>query len=113
MANAYVRALGNLYAAAAVVLSIAAVGDALTPMLIVRLVVCHGQEQALALFAIAIVLAAGLKSVLFPIAHHLGSMAEGPQVGRSVSRIYFGNIIGATLGPLGDGLHRARLPECR
>ena len=38
--------------------------------------------------------------MLFPIAHHLGSAAEGPRVGRTVSRIYFGNIIGATLGPL-------------
>jgi len=105
----------NLYAVAAVVLSIAAVGDALTPMLIVRLVARHGQEQALALFAIAILLAAGLKSVLFPIAHHLGSMAEGPQVGRSVSRIYFGNIIGATLGPLVTGfiaLDYLNVDEC-
>jgi hypothetical protein len=41
--------------------------------------------------------------VLFPIAHHLGSVAAGPRVGRSVSRIYFGNIIGATLGPLVTG----------
>jgi spermidine synthase len=41
--------------------------------------------------------------VLFPIVHHLGSLAQGPRVGRSVSRIYFGNIIGATLGPLVTG----------
>jgi predicted membrane-bound spermidine synthase len=60
----------------------------------------HGE---LPLFAAVVIIAAGLKSILFPIAHHLGSVSEGPQVGRSVSRIYFGNIIGATLGPLVTG----------
>ena len=47
-------------------------------------------------------LAAAIKSVLFPIVHHLGS-TPGARLGRSVSRIYFGNIIGATLGPLVTG----------
>ena len=40
-----------------------------------------------------------LKSVVFPIAHHLGSN-ESKAVSRSVSYVYFGNILGSTLGPL-------------
>ena len=92
----------NLYAAAAVVLAIAAVGDALTPAF-TGLVVARHPANDLLLFTVAIVLAAALKSILFPIAHHLGSLSQGPAVGRSVSRIYFGNIIGATLGPLVTG----------
>jgi spermidine synthase len=105
----------NLYAVAAVVLGVAALGDALTPVLIGRVIAAHAQQQALWLFASAIIIAAGLKSILFPIAHHLGSMAAGPQVGRSVSRIYFGNIIGATLGPLVTGfvaLDHLNVDEC-
>jgi spermidine synthase len=65
--------------------------------------------------AAAIVLTAGIKSALFPIVHHLGSQAQGPRVGRSVSRIYFGNILGATLGPLVTGfvaLDHLSVDEC-
>src|SRR6202050_1619736 len=89
----------DLYVAAGIVLAIAALADVLTPLLIGR-VLLPDNPHRLGEFGIAIIVAAGLKSVLFPIAHHLGSVAEGPRVGRTVSRIYFGNIIGATLGPL-------------
>ena len=61
---------------------------------------------------LGIVGTAAIKSVLFPIVHHLGSSSSGPRVGRSVSNIYFGNIIGATLGPVMTGFltcHRARM----
>ena len=44
-----------------------------------------------------------LKSIAFPIAHHLGSSASSGQVGKSISRVYFMNIIGASLGPLITG----------
>ncbi len=50
-----------------------------------------------------IVAGAAVKGALFPIVHHLGS-AEGRTLGRSVSRTYFSNILGATLGPLVTGL---------
>jgi spermidine synthase len=89
----------DLYVAACIVLAIAALADVLTPLLIGR-VLLPDNPHRLGEFGIAIIVAAGLKSVLFPVAHHLGSVAEGPRVGRTVSRIYFGNIIGATLGPL-------------
>jgi spermidine synthase len=92
----------NLYAVAALVLAVAAVGDAVAPLFVGRVIAPHFRIDLL-LFMVAIVLAAAVKSILFPIAHHLGSQSRGPQVGRSVSRIYFGNIIGATLGPLVTG----------
>jgi spermidine synthase len=91
----------NLYAIAAVILAVAACGDIVTPKVIVA--IGRSANYELLLFAAVVISAAALKSILFPIAHHLGSVPEGPQVGRSVSRIYFGNIIGATLGPLLTG----------
>jgi spermidine synthase len=104
----------NLYGAAAVVLGIAAITDAYTPRLIGELLL-PGNPHRLALFAGAIAVTAALKSILFPIAHHLGSFAAGPRVGRSVSHIYFGNIIGSTLGPLITGfvaLDRLNIDQC-
>jgi spermidine synthase len=91
----------NLYAAAAIVLSASALVDVLNPWIIANLI--DPGDSNLAVPALAIALTAGLKSTLFPIVHHLGCFAQGPRLGRSVSRIYFGNIIGATLGPLITG----------
>ena len=48
-------------------------------------------------------LTALIKSIMFPIAHHLGSQQSGARIGRSVSKVYFGNIIGSTLGPIVTG----------
>ncbi len=50
-----------------------------------------------------IVLSAALKAALFPVAHHLGSEANSQHTGRTVSRVYFMNIAGSTLGPLLTG----------
>jgi spermidine synthase len=91
----------NLYAAAAVLLALSALLDALTPLVIAEYV--YPNDRALAVPAVAIALIAASKSILFPIVHHLGSLASGPRLGRSVSRIYFGNIVGSTLGPLVTG----------
>jgi predicted membrane-bound spermidine synthase len=104
----------NLYGAAALVLAAASVADAAVPALIGG-VLHQDFPYKFPLFAVLISVTAGLKSVLFPIAHHLGSVAQGARVGRSVSRIYFGNIIGATLGPLVTGfiaLDRLSVDEC-
>ena len=57
------------------------------------------------LTAPAIMMTAAIKSVLFPIAHHLGSNQSGPNVGSSVSKVYFGNIIGSTFGPILTGFY--------
>ena len=54
--------------------------------------------------AFFIATSAFLKSILFPIAHHLGTVIDGDKVGISVSRVYFANILGATTGPLITGL---------
>jgi spermidine synthase len=91
----------NLYGAAAFMLSLSALVDVVSPTYISGVIATHA--SVLSLPALAIICTAALKSTLFPIVHHLGSVATGPRVGRSVSRIYFGNIMGATLGPLVTG----------
>ena len=93
--------LQNLYAAAAVLLGVCALFDVLTPWVIAGYV--SPSDRTLGVPAIAIALLAASKSSLFPIVHHLGSLGNGPRMGRSVSRIYFGNIVGSTLGPLVTG----------
>jgi predicted membrane-bound spermidine synthase len=103
---------GDLYGAAAMILAVASLDDVLTPFVVGHMI---APASGLLVPGLAIVLTAGIKSVLFPIVHHLGSQAQGPRVGRSVSRIYFGNILGATLGPLVTGfvaLDRLSVDEC-
>jgi spermidine synthase len=51
-----------------------------------------------------IALTALLKSIVFPIAHHLGTPRSGPGVGRALSKVYVSNIAGATLGPIVTGM---------
>jgi hypothetical protein len=86
----------DLYQVAALTLLFAGITDILTPVMAPHIL---GQSYAtLPVVALAIMMTAGIKSVLFPIAHHLGSNQQGPHVGSSVSKIYFGNIIGSTLG---------------
>jgi predicted membrane-bound spermidine synthase len=91
----------NLYGAAAFILSLSALVDVGSPTFIGAVIAAHASE--LSFPALAIISTAALKSSLFPVVHHLGSVTAGPSVGRSVSRIYFGNIMGATLGPLVTG----------
>jgi len=103
----------NLYAAASMLLGAAALVDVLTPVFIARFM--SAADSELGLPAAMIILNAGLKGTLFPIAHHLGSLGQGPRVGRSMSRIYFGNILGATAGPLLTGfvaLDYLSIDEC-
>jgi spermidine synthase len=91
----------NLYAAAAIMLSLSALFDVLSPTFVTKVIATHIAD--LSFPALAIVGTAALKSTLFPVVHQLGASATGPHVGRSVSRIYFGNILGSTLGPLVTG----------
>lgn len=82
-------------------------------LLLLAGVVLIGLPSAIALTAqhglatfwmlLLILLGAALKGTLFPIVHHLGSK-HGDSLGRSVSRTYFSNILGSTLGPLVTGL---------
>src|SRR6202050_3024456 len=80
-----------LYAAAAIVLCVSALTDVLTPWIIENLI--SPSDLILTAPALAIACSAALKSTLFPIVHHLGSTAQGPHVGRSIFRIYFGILI--------------------
>lgn len=48
---------------------------------------------------ILIFISATIKGMIFPIAHHIGSTI-GNALGRSISWVYFANIMGSTLGPL-------------
>lgn len=93
----------DLYAVGAVTLLVAAVTDLTLPYAAGHFL--SRERSSLPWLPLAIVATAGIKSVLFPIAHHLGSSQSGPRVGRSVSRIYFGNIIGSTLGPIVTGFY--------
>lgn len=63
----------------------------------------HETPAATFWFLLLILFGSAVKGMLFPIVHHLGS-PHGDTVGRSVSRTYFCNILGATTGPLFTGL---------
>jgi predicted membrane-bound spermidine synthase len=62
-----------------------------------------GQLAGIALLSAAVVITALLQSLVFPIAHHLGSSSDAGRVGSSVSKVYFANIVGSTFGPLVTG----------
>ena len=90
----------DLYRLAALTLGAAAVLDlSLVPVL----ALLRTPAVTIAVPLILVFFTATLKSVLFPIAHHLGSRQSGPQLGRSVSKVYFGNILGSALGPIVTG----------
>lgn len=52
---------------------------------------------------LAIFITAAALSVLFPITHHLGTSQGDSSKGKSFSKVYFLNVIGAALGPLVTG----------
>lgn len=93
----------DLTLVAGVVLLIAGIVDLTQPWLAVQALDLPVLARLAGLAAL-IASSAFLKSVLFPIAHHLGTEAEGGKVGVSVSRVYFANILGSTFGPLITGM---------
>jgi spermidine synthase len=104
-----------LYLIAAGVLLLSGWFDIQTPRFAAGLLSGGFDSDGLTSAGLAIIATAAIKSVLFPIAHHLGSNASGAVVGRSVSRIYSGNIAGSTLGPLLTGfvlLDRFSVEQC-
>ena len=90
----------DLLRTSAIVLAAAAVVDVSLVLLLPALM---QWRMGLAGVLLLVALTAALKSIMFPIAHHLGSQQSGARIGRSVSRIYFGNIVGSTLGPIVTG----------
>jgi spermidine synthase len=91
----------NLWEISGYILLIASLFDLLAPWMYVSS--GFGSWQ-IAFGGLLMLLMAGLKAILFPIAHHLGAPPFGPNVGRSVSRVYAANILGATLGPVVTGM---------
>lgn len=92
----------DLWSVAALVLTLAAFFD-LGLILLLPLLVQHLKPLGLGGLLALVILTALLKSILFPIAHHIGSQQKGAFIGRSVARVYFFNIIGSTLGPIITG----------
>jgi predicted membrane-bound spermidine synthase len=92
----------DLWWVAALVLTLAAAID-LGLILLLPPLVQHLKPFGLGGLLALVTLTALLKSILFPIAHHIGSQQKGAFIGRSVARVYFFNIIGSTLGPIITG----------
>ncbi len=104
----------HLYFVGAVALLLSGTLDICTPALAPK-ILSSAFDDGLVLAGLTIITSAAIKSVLFPIAHHLGSNSSSSTIGRSVSRIYSGNITGSTLGPLITGfwlLDRFTVEEC-
>jgi spermidine synthase len=92
----------NLFQVAGVILLVAALTDGLFPWLATE-ALGASQGAATLVLMLCVLVTALLKSMVFPIAHHLGTTAQAGKVGSSVSRVYFANIAGSTLGPLVTG----------
>lgn len=88
----------DLYAVSSIALLLGASVDITS----LHLLNSQGHYHNTLISTLLIFLTASLKSIVFPIAHHLGSN-DSPHVARSVSYVYFGNILGSTLGPLVTG----------
>jgi spermidine synthase len=86
----------HLRAVGAMILSGSALIDVCAPWLLLLI----GNDIFILPAMVALILAtAASKAALFPIVHHLGGrLAE--DTGRSIARVYFANIAGATLAPL-------------
>ncbi len=92
----------DLYLTGGLVLLLAGIFDLLTPW--ISSIVLK-RPVLLPVAALAIIASAAVKSILFPIAHHLGSSRTGTKIGTSISNVYFGNIVGSTFGPLVTGFY--------
>ena len=64
------------------------------------IILAAGNFLLLPLMACVIIATAASKAALFPVVHHLGGNLGTTDTGRSIARIYFANIIGATAAPL-------------
>lgn len=92
----------HLLRSAGVVLLQAAVLD-LASLYVMHKVLGDSPERFPAMAGL-ILLSAALKGVLFPIVHQLGSDASREhRIGRSISRVYLGNVLGSSLGPVLTG----------
>lgn len=82
---------------AGLTLGFSAVIDGLTPVL---LTFSATSVWTIPLMSCLILLSASTKAAMFPVVHHLGSEPGRDDTGRTFSKVYFFNILGATFGPL-------------
>lgn len=71
--------------------------DLATPWLVMQ---AAGGLFLTPLMSCLIIATAASKAALFPVVHHLGGHLGSADTGRSIARVYFANIVGATLAPL-------------
>ncbi|ORF44689.1 hypothetical protein B5803_13650, partial [Gilliamella apicola] len=90
----------NLFFVGGMVLICAGFIDIAIPFIILQISQDHVMVLPLCVCIILIFFVAALKAILFPIVHHLGTNIANGKVGASVSKVYFFNIIGSTLGSL-------------
>lgn len=88
---------GYLWKKASLALVLSGFIDILAPVLLSMMDNIILMPLAMLLF---VFLTSSTKAVLFPIVHHIGSRMNDGSIGRSVSRIYFANILGATVTPI-------------
>lgn len=79
------------------VLAGSAAVDLASPSVVIAL---HDSLFIMPVIAALILTTAASKAALFPIVHHLGSQADAAHRGRSIARVYFFNILGATCSPI-------------
>lgn len=94
----------DLPRATAAVLLAAAAADLLALRLVASpLALTPQSPELLGVTLTLVALRAALKGTLFPVVHHLGTVAEDDRIGRAVSKVYVANVLGATLGPIVTG----------
>ena len=102
----------SLYQASGVILVVSGIFDLVAPIFYGTIIESNFSR---AILAGMIFLTAFYKSILFPIAHHLGAKDAKATIGQSISYVYFANVMGATLGPIVTGfilLDRFTVQNC-
>lgn len=90
----------NLWVTSGIALTIASGFDILSPWIYTEVI---NLPYHLIGSALLILMSSLLKSIVFPIAHHLGTLDNNKNIGQKISKVYVSNIFGSTLGPLITG----------
>lgn len=80
-----------------IILVISAIIDFGSPAIVMAF---HDQVWLTPVMALLILACATSKAALFPVVHHLGSNIDSGDTGRTISIVYFMNILGATFAPI-------------
>lgn len=97
----YCHDKANLWKISGLVLLLSSLVDICSPWIFAS----FAQNKFLMFVSIFLItLTSLLKAIIFPIAHHLGTINATGKLGNQISRVYVSNIAGATLGPLLTGI---------